>query len=168
VKCCKPSERTCLTLFAVVDLVLNRISDDLRPAVIEIITQSKSSLSQKRALLLKKGLLRSTADELEILGDAGEQGKSILCSSSDGFTDDDVDELFARLEKLSPNLATLISPAVDEIKQTIQFANIAGFNRPIFFCPLMLGSHHALFNDGVRFEVVRRSKRLDILAAGGR
>jgi eukaryotic translation initiation factor 2-alpha kinase 4 len=84
------------------------------------------------------------------------------------ITDDDVDELLARLEKMSPNLATLISPAVDEIKQVIQYASFAGFDRPILFHPLMLGSHHALFKDGIRFEVVRRSKRLDILAAGGR
>ena len=56
----------------VVVLVLNHISEDVRPAVIDIVTQSKSSSSQKRALLLKKGLLRSTADELEVLVDAGE------------------------------------------------------------------------------------------------
>lgn len=84
------------------------------------------------------------------------------------IADDDVDELLARLEKMSPNLATMISPAVDEIKRIIQYAAFAGFDRPIYFRPLMLGGHHALFKDGVRFEVVRRSKRLDILAAGGR
>ena len=56
----------------VVDLALNRIASELRPAVIEIINQTKSLPSQKRALLLKKGLLRSTADELEVLSEVGE------------------------------------------------------------------------------------------------
>jgi translation initiation factor 2-alpha kinase 4 len=56
---------------AVVDLALDRIPTDLRPAIVDIINQSKSSLSQKRALLLKKGLLRSTTDELEILSEVG-------------------------------------------------------------------------------------------------
>lgn len=55
----------------VVDLAFNRIPNDLRPAIVDIINQSKSSPSQKRALLLKKGLLRSTADELEVLAEVG-------------------------------------------------------------------------------------------------
>jgi hypothetical protein len=32
----------------------------------------------------------------------------------------------------------------------------------------MISSHNAFFKDGVCFEVVRRSKRGDMLAAGGR
>jgi translation initiation factor 2-alpha kinase 4 len=124
--------------------------------------------SQKRALLLKKGLLRSTADELEILCEAG---KSLPFKTDQGVTaatDDDIDALFAKLEKTSPSLATMITPAVNEIKQTIQYATFAGFDRPVFFLPLMLGNHHALFKCGVRFEVARQNKRLDILAVGGR
>jgi hypothetical protein len=62
-----------LYLRLVVDLALNRIPNDLRPAVIDIMNQSKSSPSQKRALLLKKGLLRSTTDELEILAEVGKK-----------------------------------------------------------------------------------------------
>lgn len=57
----------------VVDLALNRLPDDLRPAIVDIINQSKSSASQKRALLLKKGLLRSTTDELEVLAEVGKK-----------------------------------------------------------------------------------------------
>jgi translation initiation factor 2-alpha kinase 4 len=60
-----------LHFLSVVDLALNRIPNDLRPAVVDIINQSKSSPSQKRALLLKKGLLRSTTDELEVLTEVG-------------------------------------------------------------------------------------------------
>jgi hypothetical protein len=62
-----------LHLCLVVDLALNRIPNDLRPAVIDIMNQSKSSPSQKRALLLKIGLLRSTTDELEVLAEVGKR-----------------------------------------------------------------------------------------------
>lgn len=60
-----------LTLVPVVEIALNRVPADVRSGVIEIIHQSKSTPAQKRALLLKKGLLRSTADELEILAEVG-------------------------------------------------------------------------------------------------
>ena len=54
-----------------VELALDRVPHDIRDPTIEIITQSKSSWAQKRAMLLKKGLLRSTVDELEVLSDIG-------------------------------------------------------------------------------------------------
>ncbi|KAH7905298.1 kinase-like domain-containing protein [Hygrophoropsis aurantiaca] len=136
----------------IVDLALNRVPDELRSSVIEIINQSKSSVSQKRAALLKKGLLRSTADELEVLADI----------------DSDIDGVLAKLEKTSPTLLTVIKDAVEEIKQTIQYASSAGYSNPIFFHPLMWGAHHMHFKEGVRLEVVRRTRRLDVLAAGGR
>jgi len=50
---------------------LSRVPQDIRDSVLEIITQAKSSWAQKRAMLLKKGLLRSTVDELEVLSDIG-------------------------------------------------------------------------------------------------
>jgi translation initiation factor 2-alpha kinase 4 len=50
---------------------LSRVPQDIRDSVLEIITQAKSSWAQKRAMLLKKGLLRSTVDELEVLSDTG-------------------------------------------------------------------------------------------------
>ena len=74
----------------------------------------------------------------------------------------------SRLEKISPGLAMLINPAVTEISNTIQFAQSAGVTRPIYFHPLMVGSHHTHFKDGVLVEVVRRNKHSDVLAAGGR
>jgi len=55
----------------VVELALSRVPQDIRGCVLEIITQAKSSWAQKRAMLLKKGLLRSTVDELEVLSDIG-------------------------------------------------------------------------------------------------
>ncbi len=60
-----------LILGVVIELALSRLPPGQRSGVIDILNQSKSSVSQKRALLLKKGLLRSTADELEILSDKG-------------------------------------------------------------------------------------------------
>jgi len=131
---------------------LNRVPHDIRDSVLEIITQAKSSWAQKRALLLKKGLLRSTVDELEVLSD----------------TDEDLVTLVARLEKASPPLSTLLSPILDEIKQAIQYVALSGVTRPIVLHPLMISNHNAYFKNGVCFEVVRRNKRGDILAAGGR
>ncbi|KAG1724557.1 kinase-like domain-containing protein [Suillus lakei] len=136
----------------IVDLALNRIPEELRSSVIEIINQSKSTASQKRVSLLKKGLLRSTTDELEALAEI----------------DEDIDALLSKLEKVSPTLVTVIQPAVEEMKQTIQFATSAGFSAPVFFHPLMWGAHHMHFKEGVRIEVVRRTRRLDVLAAAGR
>jgi hypothetical protein len=57
--------------YQVIELALSRVPHDIRDSVIEIIMQAKSSWAQKRAMLLKKGLLRSTVDELEILCDTG-------------------------------------------------------------------------------------------------
>lgn len=82
--------------------------------------------------------------------------------------DEDLVTLVARLEKVSPPLLTLLSPTLDEIKQAIQYVALSGVTRPIFFHPLMISSHNTYFKDGVCFEVVRRGKRGDILAAGGR
>ncbi|KAJ7121645.1 hypothetical protein C8R44DRAFT_622641 [Mycena epipterygia] len=137
---------------SIVRIILERIPSKLRPSILEIISHSKSSSSQKRALLLKKGLLRSTADELEVLADA----------------DEDIDMLLTKLDKVSPSLTALLRPVVEEIKETIQYAVLTGVARPIYFHPLMLGNHHAHFKDGVLVEVVRKNKRTDVLAAGGR
>jgi translation initiation factor 2-alpha kinase 4 len=82
--------------------------------------------------------------------------------------DEDLVTLIARLEKVSPTLSTLLSPALDEIKQTIQYVSVSEITRPILLHPLMISSHNAYFKNGVCFEVVKRNKRGDILAAGGR
>lgn len=82
--------------------------------------------------------------------------------------DEDIDALLSRLDKVSTSLASIMGPAVEEIKQTIQHAIYAGVLRPISFHPLMLGSHHTHFKGGVLVEVVRKNKRMDVLAAGGR
>jgi translation initiation factor 2-alpha kinase 4 len=120
-------------------------------------------------MLLKKGLLRSTVDELEVLSDTGVTvvfwTYCVACSTS---IDEDLIALVARLEKASPSLSALLSPILDEIKQAIQYVVLSGVTRPIFLHPLMISSHNAYFKNGICFEVVRRNKRGDILAAGGR
>lgn len=135
-----------------IETVLTRLPSGQRDAVVDIMSQSKSSLSQKRALLLKKGLLRSTADELEVLAEI----------------DEDIDTLIYRLEKLSPALVNLIQPFVAELKQTVDFAKTARVMRPLFFHPLMFGTHNNHFKDGVLIQIVKRNKRSDVFAMGGR
>jgi len=82
--------------------------------------------------------------------------------------EEDMDDILARLEKTSPSIAAQMQPAIKEIRSTIQYAHAANIKRPIFFHPLMLGSHHTHFKDGILVEVVRRHKHTDVLAAGGR
>jgi eukaryotic translation initiation factor 2-alpha kinase 4 len=53
------------------NIVLDRIPADLKKDALEILKQSKPTVQQKRALLLKKGLLRGVADELELFSEAG-------------------------------------------------------------------------------------------------
>lgn len=82
--------------------------------------------------------------------------------------DEDADLLLAKLEKISPQFMTLFSAELHDLKKTIQYANMAGVIRPIYFHPLMLGSCSTCFKDGVCFQVVKRGKLHDILAVGGR
>lgn len=60
-----------LNPFQVIQIMLARIPEDLRPAVIEILTEPKLTSSQRRTMLLKKGLFKSTVDELEALDSKG-------------------------------------------------------------------------------------------------
>ncbi|KAJ3727200.1 kinase-like domain-containing protein [Lentinula guzmanii] len=136
----------------IVTMIVERIPSSQRTSVLDIIQHTKSSSSQKKANLLKKGLLRSVIDELDVLADA----------------DDDIDAIMSRLEKISPLLVEQLRSAVDEVKATIQHAVCAGVTQPIFFRPLMLGSYFTHFRSGVLVEVAKKSKRTDILAAGGR
>lgn len=82
--------------------------------------------------------------------------------------DDDIDDILSRLERTSPTLVVVLKSAFEEVKNVIQLAHAAGVSRQIFFRPLMVGSHHVHFKDGVLVEVVKRDKPTDVLAAGGR
>ncbi|KAK0199520.1 kinase-like domain-containing protein [Desarmillaria ectypa] len=136
----------------IVDVVFSRLPAAHKSTIVEIVNQPKSSTSQKRALFLKMGLLRSTADELEVLSD----------------TYEDLEPLLMRLDKLSSPLLEMIRPAIEEIKTVVKTASLAGVSRPIKFYPLMVGNHLKDFKHGILVEVVRRSKRIELLAAGGR
>ncbi|KAG2024094.1 STE/STE20/YSK protein kinase [Coprinopsis cinerea AmutBmut pab1-1] len=136
----------------IVELAMARIPEEHRAAVVEILMQSKSSTSQKRALLLKKGLTRAVIDELEILNES----------------EDDIDDVVYKLEKISSPLLPLLRPVVAEIKATLQHAAFAGVDRPMIIHPLMLGNHHQYFKDGILIELTHKSKPSNVLAAGGR
>jgi eukaryotic translation initiation factor 2-alpha kinase 4 len=84
------------------------------------------------------------------------------------FVDEDIEVLLSRLEKTNPSLVDRMRPAVDEMKATVQHAVYAGVSKPIIYRPLMLGAHLSHYKDGVLVEVVRKTKRLDVLAAAGR
>ncbi|KAG7440064.1 Serine/threonine-protein kinase [Guyanagaster necrorhizus] len=136
----------------IVDAVLGRLPAEHKSTIVEILNQPKSSTFQKRALFLKKGLLRSIADELEVLSD----------------TYEDVEPLLMRLDKLSSPLLDMIRPAIEETKRVVKTASLAGVSRPVKFYPLMVGNHLKDFKHGILVEVVRRSRRIELLAAGGR
>ncbi|KAH9923827.1 uncharacterized protein B0H18DRAFT_1013542 [Fomitopsis serialis] len=136
----------------ILDVALDRVPSDVRDAVMDILDQTKSSQSQKRSMLLRKGISRNVADELELLCDV----------------DEDIDSVVSRLEKAAPALLPVLIPYIQDVKSTIAFAAASGVTRPILFNPLMTSNRNPYFKDGVCFEVVRRNKRSDILAAGGR
>jgi len=72
----------------------------------------------------------------------------------------------ATVRKASLTLHSTLSPLVDEIRQTIRYALMLGVSRPIKFRPLMDSKN---FQDsGVWFQIVKRSKRAELIAAGGR
>ncbi|KIY67256.1 Serine/threonine-protein kinase [Cylindrobasidium torrendii FP15055 ss-10] len=136
----------------IIDTMLNRVPPPLRNVVVDVMSQTKSTMPQKRSSLLKKGLLRSTIDELDVLSD----------------TYEDLEQVIFRLDKLASPLLAILRPVFDELKNTIKAASIAGASRPVKFLPLMLGPHTKDFKDGLLIEVARRSHRIDLLAVGGR
>ncbi|EIN05395.1 Serine/threonine-protein kinase [Punctularia strigosozonata HHB-11173 SS5] len=137
----------------IIDATLNRVPANLRESVVEILMQLRSTAPQKRALLLKKGLPRSTADELEVMSEA----------------DTDVDSVLAKLGRISPTLTKLITPMAEDIRSVLSYVALAGVPVNIYFRPLMLSDHHRkTFRNGVCFEVIKRNKRTDVLAIGGR
>lgn len=134
------------------DLIFHGISEETRQTVLNILTRTKSSWPQKRTLLLNKGLLRSMADDLEVLSE----------------TYGDVDSVVTKLEKASSSVLIQLTPAIQEVKKVLEYTGSLGVTRRIHFRPLMLGNHNSQFKGGVCFEVTKRNKRTDILAAGGR
>lgn len=82
--------------------------------------------------------------------------------------DDTVDEFEERLEKTSPSMRSLLDPYIKEIRSTLQFAQLSGVTRPVQIDPLLLGHRNSYFANGVCYMAVRKTKRTDVLAAGGR
>ncbi len=65
-------------------------------------------------------------------------------------------------------MRTLLDPYIQEIKSTLQFAQLSGVTRPVQVDPLFLGHRTSYFANGVCYMAVRKTKRTDVLAAGGR
>ncbi|KAF8655998.1 hypothetical protein AX16_002818 [Volvariella volvacea WC 439] len=136
----------------IVELIMNRLPATQRQPLIDLVNPSKAMIVQRRAGMLKKGVLRSVLDDLEVLAEP----------------EDDFDSVLHKLERQSSTLVPALEPLVEELKQAVQYAQLAGVKRQIFFHPLMLGSHHSHFKHGLLIEVVKKHKRTDVLAAGGR
>ncbi|KAL1666492.1 hypothetical protein GGF50DRAFT_113198 [Schizophyllum commune] len=141
-----------ITHSEIIDCAFDRVPQELRASVRDILLQHRSSTPQKRSALAKKGISSSVIQELDLLVDPEE----------------DIDEWISKLEKTSPFLLGSIRSALDEVKKTLQFAAATGIKRPILFRPLMLNQFARTFEGGVVIQVVRRNKRQDVLAMAGR
>lgn len=82
--------------------------------------------------------------------------------------DDSVDALVERLEKTSPALLQLLDLCIKDIRDTLLFAEASDVVRPITIDPLLLENRSTYFSNGVCFMAVKKTKRSDVLAAGGR
>ena len=148
---------------------MERFTKEQRISVTDIVTQGKPTISQKRAMLMKAGISRTAIDEIELLYDVC---KSDIKGHYVPYTDVTVDEEWElipfRLKKQFPTLYDTFLPYLQEIKKVQELATLCGVTSQLLIRPLMLGKRHELYRNGICFEVVRRSKRSDILATGGR
>ena len=149
---------------------MNRLSAQERASVVEIMTQasSKASSATKRVSLLKKGIPSTMTDELITLNETCTSLPFYSLGRKLTLIDEDFPTFLFRLDKLSSYLRKEIHGAIEEMRTTVEHAILSGVTRSIYVTPLMLGSRHEYFKDGVCFEVCRRNKRYDLLAAGGR
>ncbi|KAI0354133.1 Serine/threonine-protein kinase [Trametes cingulata] len=136
----------------ILEQALEHVPPEIRAEALEILSQSKSSTSQKRSSLLRKGVTRTVNDWLEVLSETYE--------SIEAFTE--------RLDRSYSSLRDLLAPYIEDIRSTVQFANASGVTRPLKINPLMLNNRSQYYADGVCFEVVRKNKYSDVLATGGR
>ena len=89
-------------------------------------------------------------------------------TQTEQMSDEDVEILALRLLRISPNLSEKFKPLLSEIRKTLEVTMSTGFSHGVLFRPLMIERRHRYFKNGICFEVVRKNKRADILAAGGR
>lgn len=154
---------------------MERITKEQRSTVIDILTQAKPTMEQKRHSLIKAGIPKIAVDEIELLYEVCEWirqgGKTfqLLMLSCCCFVKDEEWEVIPfRLKKMFPSLYDHFIPYLQEIKKTMELAALCGVTSNILIRPLMVGRRHDFHKNGICFEVVKRNKRLDILAAGGR
>ncbi|KAI0777469.1 Serine/threonine-protein kinase [Trametes elegans] len=136
----------------ILEQALEHVPAEIRADTLEILSQAKSSMPQKRSSLLRKGVTRTVNDWLEVLSETYET----------------VDAFVERLERSYPALYELLEHYIQDIRTTVQFATASGVSRPLKVNPLMLNNRSTYYADGVCFEVVRKNKYTDVLATGGR
>ncbi|KAF8527423.1 hypothetical protein BU17DRAFT_81573 [Hysterangium stoloniferum] len=129
--------------------IYNRIPAARRTHVQDVLSQGKTSWRTKRGLLVKANIAKGTLDELEVLSES-----------------DDLELLMANVSKVSTSLQSMLAPMVDEIRQVTRYAKAMGVSRAIKFRPLM--DNKNFIESGVWFQIVRPSKRVELIAAGGR
>ncbi|KAF8580136.1 Serine/threonine-protein kinase [Ramaria rubella] len=131
------------------ECVYNRIPAARRSTVQDVLSQPKSSWRTKRGLLVKGNVPKGTLDELEALSEA-----------------DDLELLMANVSRVSTSLHSTLTPLVDDIRQVIRYAKTIGVSRTIKFRPLMDSKNFV--EPGVWFQIVKPSKRAELIAGGGR
>jgi len=142
---------------SILDLVLERIPKDLQIAVLGVLADVDFSVAGTssgawRTALSKKGLIRSVVDDIDTL-------------SSKWDNSNDVQD---RLDKNASVLSAVVKPHLETIKQVMDLAKLAGVPSDFMAIRPMPCKKSTYFHDDVYFEVVRRSKKTDIIAAGGR
>ncbi|KAI5119391.1 hypothetical protein M0805_005934 [Coniferiporia weirii] len=135
------------------EIVMSRIPENLRECVIDVLQAAKTTSSQRRASLQKKGFQKTIIDELEWLNEDYE----------------DITMPMMRLEKNSSVFAEPLRPFLKEVGKVVSLAISTGLQSSIVrIRPLMVGRRHDYFKNGVCFETVNPEKRTDLLAVGGR
>jgi hypothetical protein len=76
---------------------------------------------------------------------------------------DDVESTISRLSKTS--FGSSLTAVFEELRTVVRFATILGVKRRILFKPRLPNS---LFTGGFVFEILKGSKRSDVIASGGR
>lgn len=72
----------------------------------------------------------------------------------------------ANVNRVSPSLHATLTPLADEIRQVVWYAKTIGVSRVVKFRPFMESKN--FLESGVWFQVVKGSKRIELIAAGGR
>ncbi|KAE8214839.1 hypothetical protein CF327_g1805 [Tilletia walkeri] len=137
----------------VLDILLDRVSDKHRPALLAAVAGlgSKRTNASARRKLAQLPLARSVLDEIEAASMPGE-----------------LKAVQQRLERLIPvDHRPKLAVAFQEMDEVIRLARQFGVQRPLLVAPMMVQGS-SFYRGEVFFSVLRADKRKDVLAIGGR